>query len=447
MVPYLLAALLLAQHADPNPQQKQIASLVAQIRRLAASEPVVYGVDTRLRAADVLAAKYPKIAKDLLRDAQAALSGVTVPAEQDSLRVSIVQRMAPLDIDEAERLIGSIRRGGEEDYVAQAYDKLVEFLALNHGNTREMISKGLQSGGFRSGSASKLLEDSKTADPAAAVALFSEILGAFPAQSPVERDVSYLLDCTKQIAALNRPLALEAIDRALSAATSQKVRVEKTLRRKMLREIASTLGSIDPELLERYKSEREELAQALVTEDTPKAEEAHKDDVHLPDLAEMTYADALSFARKLEDPAERVAALIEIYRRETISPQQRSSVASEALTAATAMQLTNDRLTAMAMISRDFARINQPANAAFAAQLLSETFSKACDCERITCDKSGEKFECVDLLDLFAEYLEEFKISAESMSLNNISLEARMLIFKLYPILGLKPPALWSFGN
>jgi hypothetical protein len=99
------------------------------------------------------------------------------------------------------------------------------------------------------------------------------------------------------------------------------------------------------------------------------------------------------------------------------------------------------------MISRDFARLNQPANAAFAAQLLSETFSKACDCEHVTCDRSGEKFECVDLLDLFADYLEEFKISAEAMSLNNISLEARLLIFKLYPLLGLKIPTMWFSGN
>ena len=111
------------------------------------------------------------------------------------------------------------------------------------------------------------------------------------------------------------------------------------------------------------------------------------------------------------------------------------------------MPITNDRLTVMAMISRDFARLNELANAAFAAQLLSETFSKACDCEHVTCDRSGEKFDCLDLLNLFAEYLEEFKISAESMSLNNISLEARLLIFKLYPLLGLKTPGFFSLGN
>jgi hypothetical protein len=446
MVPYLLAALLLAQQAEPTKEQKQINAMVAQIRRLAASEPVVYGIDTRLRAGDALTAKYPKVAKDLVRDAQAALSGVTLPAEQDSLRVSIVERMAPLDLDEAERLIGSIRRGGDEDYVAQAYDKLVEFLARHHGNTRQMISKGLQAGGFRSSSAAKKLDESKT-DPPAAVAMFSEILGAFPAQSPNEHDVYYLLDRTKDVAGLNRPLAVEAIDQALSAATSEKLAIQKPARRKMLREIASMLRAIDPELLERYKTEREELSDAMTAEDPPKPEEPPKEDVHLPDLSEMSYSDALTFARTLKDPTERVAALIDIYRRETITEQQRSSVASEALTAATMMPITNDRLTAMAMISRDFARLNQLANAAFAAQLLSETFGKACECEHVTCYPSSEKFDCVDLLNLFAEYLEEFKISAEAMSLNNISLEARLLIFKLYPLLGLKAPAMWSLGN
>jgi hypothetical protein len=355
--------------------------------------------------------------------------------------------MAPLDLDEAERLIASIRRGGDEDYVADAYDELVEFLARTHVDSRAMISKGLQAGGFRSAYAAQTLALSKDASPAAAVEMFSEILGAFPAQSPGEKDVYYLLECTKQVAGLNRPLAVQAIDRALSAATSEKLDVGKTERRKMLREIASLLRSIDPELLERYKTEREELADAMATQDPPKQEEPQKQGVNAPDLSDMSYSDALTYARALKDPAERTAALIDIYRRETITDQQRSSVALEALTAATAMPITNDRLTVMAMISRDFARLNQLANAAFAAQLLSETFGKACDCEHVTCYRSGETFDCLDLLNLFAEYLEEFKISAESMSLNNISLQARLLILKLYPLLGLKTPSLFSLGN
>src|SRR5271156_917649 len=205
MIPLMLCFLL----AQQTPEQKQLTALVAQIRRLAASEPIVYGIDTRLRTAEVLSTKYPKIAKDLLRDAQAALGGDTLPDEQDSLRVRVVELMPPLDIEEAEHVISAIRRGGNEDYVARAYDKLVDFDARNHGDTREMISKGLQAGGFRSGSAARKLEESKASNPAVAVSVFAEILGAFPTQSPDEKDVYYLLENTRQIIGLNRSLAVE----------------------------------------------------------------------------------------------------------------------------------------------------------------------------------------------------------------------------------------------
>ena len=85
-----------------------------------------------------------------------------------------------------------------------------------------MITNGLNAGGFRMISASQLMEaQAKAKDRAAAVGLFSEMLTAFPA-APNSEDVLYLLQQTHQIAPLNRPLALEAVDRALSAATSTK---------------------------------------------------------------------------------------------------------------------------------------------------------------------------------------------------------------------------------
>jgi hypothetical protein len=316
----------------------------------------------------------------------------------------------------------------------------------NHRDPRETISKGLAAGGFRSGSAEQMLQNLKTSDPAGAVELFSEILSAFPAQSANEQDFYYLLECTKAIEGLNRPLAVEAIDKALRAAVSQKMRVKPPEKQKMLRQIAAQLRSIDPELLERYKSENEELSSAISGPEIAKPEEERKAD-NTPNLSDLPYSDALSAAQKIEDPGEKTGALIEIYRREAISSQQRASVASEALSAAAAMPITNDRLTALAMISRDFARINQPASAGFAAQLLSETFTKACDCESASCERNGEKFDCLDLIGLFAEYLDEFKISPESMNLNNISLEARLLILKLYPLLGMKAPSLWFSGK
>jgi len=428
--PHWFALLLLAQQPPASVQQKQVAALVGQIRRLAASEPVVFGVDTRIRTAEVLTKKYPKIAKDLLRDASAAAGGITAAAEQDEMRVRIVEGMAPLDFEEAEHLIGSIHRGGDEDYVAEAYDKLVQFVARTHGNPREMISRGLAAGGFRSGSAAKQLEK-----PSDAQELFAEILSAFP-PSPHDEDIAYLLARTKQIIGVNRALAIEAINKALSAAKSQK----------LLRDIGAILGSIDPELLKRYQSENEAFASAMAAPEPPPAAE-EKQELNTPDLSGLSYSEALSQARKLDDPGARADALIEIYRRDNITSQQRDTVASEALAAVSAMPLSNSKLLGLAMISRDFARNNEPANAAFAAQALSETYSKACDCGGATCVKSKEPFDCLQLVEDFAKYLDEFKISPESMNLDNISLEARLLLLKLYPLLGMKTPSLWLSDN
>jgi len=430
MFPYWLALVILFQQQEASVEQKRLSAMIGQIRRLAASEPVVFGIDTRLRTAEVLTAKHPKIAKDLLREAEGAAAGITSPDEQDQMRVRMVEFMAPLDLVEAEHSIASIRRVRDEDYVAQAYDKLVVFVARNRGNPREMISKGLAAGGFRSESAAKKLEERPND-----AGLFAEILSAFP-QSPNDKDIQYLLDRIKQIAGLNRALAVEAIDKALNAAHSKKE----------LREIASILGAIDPELLKRYQTEHDDLAAAMATPDPPPPAQ-EKQELNTPDLSNLSYLDALTEARKQANPAERAGLLIEIYRRDGISPQQRAMVASEALTAVSAMPLSNDKLVGMAMISRDHARNGDPANAAYAAELLAETYAKACDCDHASCEHSGETFDCLQMIDDFAKYLDEFKISPETMDLNNISLEARLLILKLYPLVGLKAPSFGIFGN
>jgi hypothetical protein len=227
MVSYMLAGILFAQQTEPTKETKHVTALVAQIRRLAAPGPVVYGIDTRMKA-----------------------------AEQDHLRVGIVQHMAPLDLVEAERSIASIRRGGDEDYVADAYDELGEILGRTHGDTREMISKGLHAGGFRSASARKELEDSKATNPSAAVEMFSGILGASPAQSP-------------------------------AGGAGYRPGLER--------------GHF-PEIADQESGPAENAAGDCVA-------------LNVPDLSDMSYSDA----RTLKDPAERVAALIDIYRRETIT--------------------------------------------------------------------------------------------------------------------------------
>ena len=207
----------------------------------------------------------------------------------------------------------------------------------------------------------------------------------------------------------------------------------------MFREISTLLGSIDPALLKRYKDARKELDLPVQSEKEEKPKEEKKDDDDV-DLSSFPYSEALARARKLEDPTNRAGALINISRREELTAQQRTSVASEALSAADKMPVSGDRLFALAMISRDFARRAELAKAGLAAQFLLETYNKACGCAAATCryaasDKQSEVFDCMQNVEDFAEYLDEFKISSDALSLDNISLQARLLVLKLHSLL------------
>ena len=72
------------------------------------------------------------------------------------------------------------------------------------------------------------------------------------------------------------------------------------------------------------------------------------------------------------------------------------------------------------------------ANAGLAAQFLLDTYNKVCGCSAATCQQADEKFDCMQNVEDFAEYLDEFKISADALSLDNISLQARLLVLKLH---------------
>jgi hypothetical protein len=439
----ILLFLFAPQQQEPGAEQKQVNVLVAQIRRLAASEPAIYGVDTRLRAAETVAGKYRKLASELLHDTEAELSGISSQNERDHMRIRIVHAWAPLDLEEAERLAKALRRGGDEDYIAQAYDQMYLYFEQRPAQAREIVSKGLAAGAFRMLGATRMLQDQIKKSPESATALFSEMVGAFPAESPSSEDVLYLLRETRNMAVVNRTLAIEAIDKGLTAASSENLQIPSSddqekapqaLREKMFREIVALLGSIDPALLKRYKDAHKELDLPIESEKKDKPKEEKKDDEE-PDLSPFPYSEALIRARKLENPTARTVALITISRREELTAQQRASVASEALSAADKIPLSGDRLFGLAMISRDFARRGELANAGLAAQLLLETYNKVCGCAAANCRYGGEDFDCMQNVEDFAEYLDEFKISADALSLDNISLQARLLVLKLHAML------------
>jgi hypothetical protein len=215
----LVVLVLLAQ----NVQQKPIEPLIGQIRRLAASEPVVFGIDTRLRAAKVLPASSSKLAAELLRDDESELAGVEDRGEQSALWVQIAAAWGRFDLEQAERAIQSLRRTEEHDYAAEAYDQLYLLFEQEPKQARRVISDGLKNGGFRMIGASRMLESYAASDRAAATALFSEMLTAFPSNSFFAPDILYLRDQIKLIIGVNRSLAQQATDIAVQASRSQRI--------------------------------------------------------------------------------------------------------------------------------------------------------------------------------------------------------------------------------
>jgi hypothetical protein len=413
-------ALFQPRAADPD---KQLTALIEQIDRVAASEPVEYGIDTRIRAAEVLIPKYPAIAKRELRDAVSSLTGISDLDYQNRLRVHVIGTLAPVDFTEAERVAKAIPPERKHDRLADAYDEL--FKKAGSRSHVDLILSAFHAGAYR------VFAVSQESDAGVAVQLFSAVVDSFPAESPDAADIDYLLDRTEQFAAANRDLVFAALRKALTAADLQTKDKRLNVRfraARLLRSLRSTLpDEFEPLMLEPEPPKEED----------PKKEDKSSDD--MPDLSGVPYSEALERALALKNPVARTGTLIELSRREDLTPKQQARVAADALSAVNQMPFGGDRLIALSMLSRDFAKRGDLANAALTAQMLSESYTKVCSCGSPVCEASGEKLECVDLVNAYAEYLDELQFTQESLGLNNISLEARLLVLRLAKAVKVSP--------
>lgn len=359
------------------------------ILRLAASEPVEYSIDTRLKLAEAIVQKYPDRAKRQLRDAEASLSGIQDAGVQNTWRVRLVGAFAPLDFEEADRLTRSIGSDRKNDRLAQGYDLL--YANLRGRDQDEFIVEAIRAGAFRLQCASQRLSALKVSSPPLATALLEALLHSFP-DSPDKRDIDYLEERANEMQAVDSETASRALKKVHSAAAIAKKQT----------------AAPKPEVKDD-------------AEDQP------------PDFSKLPSADATERVPKLASAAARASAIIDLSRREGLTRQQQARLAAEALSAVGQMKLGEDRLIGLAMLSRDFAKRHEPASAALAAQMLSESFTKMCQCGP-QCDAGHgpePETDCVSLVNDFAEYLDEMNFTQESFGLNNISLEARLLILKL----------------
>jgi hypothetical protein len=350
-----------------------------------------------------------------LRDAAASLTGISDLDYQNRLRVRIIGALAPVDFTEAERTAKAIPPDRKHDRLANAYDELYK-KAFNR-NHLDLILSAFHAGAFR------VFAVSQETGPGVALQLLSAIVDAFPADAPDAADIDYLLNWTEQFVAANRDLVFAAIRKALSAADRQPREKRSSLRLRAARLLRS-LGSKPPDEFEPLLLEPEPPP-----EEKPKKEETSDDEG--PDLSGFPYSEALERALALKSPMARAGCLIQLSRREDLTAKQQARVAADAMTAVNQMPFGGDRLVGLSMLSRDFAKHGDLANAALTAQMLSESYTKVCSCGSPVCEANGDKLECVDLVSDYAGYLDELHFSQESLGLNNISLEARLLVLRL----------------
>ena len=132
---------------------------------------------------------------------------------------------------------------------------------------------------------------------------------------------------------------------------------------------------------------------------------------------------------------ERAKNLVERSRDKDVTPAQASALAAEALPLTLEMSIGGDRLVAQAVLAKDAALRGDEALAASAAKMLADSFSRVCRCETSACDSLEGREDCSEMIDTFAQYLDEEHVMPETLRLYDPSLRARLLLLELKRLL------------
>ena len=149
----------------------------------------------------------------------------------------------------------------------------------------------------------------------------------------------------------------------------------------------------------------------------------------------MDSEEKITFARKQKDVGYAVSLLLDVIDEGELTQQRLLSIASEALAMTAKLAPGDDRLVAQSMLTRRLYEAGDVPGAATAAQMLSESFQERYDCETAACDTLRDGENPGEVINAFAEYLQENHIPPESLGLSHLSLRVRLLILELSQIL------------
>ncbi len=363
-------ALFLAA-AFETPRWKEILD---RIEAIAASEPPVIAVDTRVRTAKILAAKQPGEARRLLAEATSLTYSFTDPRTRGILFTSIWEQLKPLDPQEAESLIAALPLSAYTSTALQVH-----------------------------------LRDTIKQNPDRAAVEFTALIAAFPS-NPSAEDLRQLLDFVQMMGIYSPDLTRDALAKARAAFKDRRFKASRADR-----------------------SYIEDSIEALLSHSTRPDRPRAQDDGNYkrPDVKGMDAMEIVSLARKLE-PLPAIEILIDLIDDDKELPlPRRVAIAAEALELSQRLPVGDDRLAAQAILARQLYQYGDPLKAAAAAQLLADSFAKLYDCESAACIAIKLDDPPGDVIYSFAEYLSDHDLQPADLGLNHPSLNARMLLLDL----------------
>jgi hypothetical protein len=192
-----------------------------EIHALAQTEPVIAGIDTRLRLAEVLKSRHPVLARQLLDECvQAFGSGIDSDTLSDA-GPNTVQLFLDLAPDEAEHAARALpgRRVPEGVNAREfGYDVLAGYWKdRDPAKAERLLYSAFGAGAFRLYSGQSILRSLAKENPARAHELFAQFLIAFPVLTADTRDMMFLLECSRLILATDPALAGQAVEKVLAS--------------------------------------------------------------------------------------------------------------------------------------------------------------------------------------------------------------------------------------
>ena len=430
------ATLLQTPEAGSPALERRKAVLIEAIEGAAVAEPPVFGIDTQIRAAEILKGADDGHAARFLLDAGQRTLLLSDPATRGHFLKRIVPALTPLDAGQAESFCAAQTRAeptAKADPLAICYDQIVTRLK-DWPLRKDAFYRALAAGAYDMPGVDDLLRDARERHTSDFMPLLAGFIGAFPVTSPRLAEIRRLDSVGRKYAAGNPELSRQArrtvsiARREFAAAHREQANAESAAPGTPVPE-AALLNSAPEESGAKPGTDFQfHLFPALLEQDDPELR-------NLPDVSKLSADEAIRLAQRQEYAGARAAILADVLDEKDaeLEPRRKMSLAQDILRDSLKMRSSSSRLMVQAELARWFHQQGEMLKAGEAAHALQESFETMVQCK----DQRCEVFEADsdnspgELIMVFAEYLRKYNIDPAALGLNHPGLRACWLLLEL----------------